>query len=64
VSTAETVLGIIDDPTGGYASDEPDARKIPGLTIHRYNASIVFFNADTSRIACVRCSPNRRRPGC
>jgi high affinity sulfate transporter 1 len=42
----DAVLGIIDDPTGGYASDEPDARKIPGLTIYRYNASIVFFNAD------------------
>jgi len=42
----DAVLGIIDDATGGYASDEPHARKIPGLTIYRYNASMLFFNAD------------------
>jgi high affinity sulfate transporter 1 len=42
----DAVLGIVDDPNGGYASDEPHARRIPGLTIYRYNASIVFFNAD------------------
>ena len=42
----DAVLGIIDDPMGGYASDEPHARRIPGLTIYRYNASILFFNAD------------------
>src|SRR5262245_49402469 len=42
----DAVLGIVDDPSGGYASDEPHARRIPGLTIYRYNASILFFNAD------------------
>jgi high affinity sulfate transporter 1 len=42
----DTVLGIVDDPAGGYASDEPEARRIPGLTIYRFNASILFFNAD------------------
>jgi MFS superfamily sulfate permease-like transporter len=42
----DAVLGIVDDPSGGYASDEPHARRIPGLTIYCYNASIVFFNAD------------------
>jgi len=42
----DAVLGIIDDPTGGYASDDPAARRIPGLTIYRYNGPIVFFNAD------------------
>jgi high affinity sulfate transporter 1 len=42
----DAVLGIVDDATGGYASDDPSARRIPGLTIYRFNGPIVFFNAD------------------
>jgi MFS superfamily sulfate permease-like transporter len=42
----DAVLGIVGGPTGGYASDDPGARRVPGLTIYRFNGPIVFFNAD------------------
>jgi MFS superfamily sulfate permease-like transporter len=43
----DAVLGLVEGSDDVYASERhPDARPIPGLLIYRFNAGLVFFNAD------------------
>jgi MFS superfamily sulfate permease-like transporter len=43
----DAVLGLVEDSDGQYAiEDESSTHTIPGLVIYRFDASLVFFNAD------------------
>lgn len=43
----DAVMGKLPDKQGFHSlADFPDAKTIPGLLLYRFNANIVFFNAD------------------
>ncbi len=42
----DAVLGLLRTPTGSYATEEPEGQRVPGLLIYRFDASLLFFNAD------------------
>jgi high affinity sulfate transporter 1 len=45
----DAVLGVLDSPAGVRASDDPDARRLPGLVIYRFDSALLFYNADYFR---------------
>src|SRR3954447_24954374 len=43
----DAVLGLVEDDDGQYGiEDESGAHTIPGLVIYRFDAALLFFNAD------------------
>ncbi len=42
----DAVLGIVDTETGAHATEDPEGRQVPGLIIYRFDAALLFFNAD------------------
>jgi high affinity sulfate transporter 1 len=42
----DAILGVVDGKDGVYGAEGDGARTIPGLVIYRFDASVVFFNAD------------------
>lgn len=42
----DAVLGIVHTKTGAYATEEAEGQRFPGLLIYRFDAALLFFNAD------------------
>jgi MFS superfamily sulfate permease-like transporter len=42
----DAVLGLVHTATGSYATEEPEGQRVPELLIYRFDASLLFFNAD------------------
>ncbi len=42
----DAVLGLVRTATGTYATEEPEGQRVPDLLIYRFDASLLFFNAD------------------
>ena len=45
----DAVLGLVEAKDGTLSAEEEGGRTIPGLLIYRFDASLVFFNADHFR---------------
>ncbi len=45
----DAVLGLVEAKDGTLSAEEEGGRTIPGLLIYRFDASLVFFNADYFR---------------
>ena len=58
----DAVLGLVETDTGLYATEASERRRIPGLVIYRFDASLLFFNADCFKVKSTRGRRGRRRP--
>ena len=62
----DAVLGQLPGLKGYHSTqDYPDAETLPGLLLFRFNANIVFFNADyfCDRVRVAIGAPRRRSAG-
>ena len=60
----DAVLGRVDNLKGYHDTERyPDARRVPGLVLYRFDAPLFFANADYFRERVRALAPPRTRPG-